>query len=43
MLKNNFLFRYLRDYIEKGYELKKKLPVAFKSFDKLDSLQIENL
>ena len=38
--KNNFLFRYLRDYIEKGYELKKKkLPVAFtKAFDKLDSL-----
>ena len=38
--KNNFLFRYLRDYIEKGYELKKKkLPIAFtKAFDKLDSL-----
>ena len=38
--KNNFLFRYLRDYIEKGYELKKKkLPISFtKAFDKLDSL-----
>lgn len=38
--KNFFIFRYLRDYIEKGYEIKKKeLPKNLKkAFDELDKL-----
>ena len=39
---NNFVFRYLRDYIKKGYEIKKKkIPSNIsKAFDYLDKLLV---
>ena len=38
-IKNKFIFRYLRDYIEKGFELKKK-SLSFEQKKSLDDLDI---